>query len=441
LVDPSATFKICLKICQFRNAFLGWLAVRDQLSVLRIVPYRRLLLSRVSTLLGTSAAPIALAFAVLPLPGSAPTNLGLVMLGRSATQLAFLLFGGVLADRLPRYRLMISAELVAGLSQSAAAALVLTGNAAVASLMLLSAVNGAAAAVFLPASGGIMPQLVPKDRLQPANGLMGIASNSSNILGAALASVVVAAFGPGWALALDAASFLVSAWLLTGTKVSRTERVHRGSVLGDLLHGWREFSSRAWIWVVVAQFALLNACTSGAFKVLGPIVADRRMGGAAAWGAIMAAQAAGWVAGSVVAMRIKPRHPILVAVLVTFSFAFPSLLMGLGAPVAVVATASLVGGVCGTMHGVLWETSLQTNVPTESLSRIASYDAFGSFVLGPVALAVVGPIAEVAGVVPTLIGAGFLAMVTTAAGLLSTEVRTMRLAEPESAAVPAPAEG
>jgi hypothetical protein len=409
--------------------------MRYQLSVLRVAPFRRLLLSRTCSLLGNSAAPIALAFAVLRFPGNAPANLGIVLLGRSAAQIVFLLLGGVLADRLPRYWLMVTAELVAGLSQSVAAGLVLSGTAGVASLTALSAVNGAAAAMFFPASAGIMPQLLPKDQLQPANALLGAASNGSTILGAALASVVVAGFGPGWALAMDALSFLVSAVLLTGTKVSRVERLTRTSVLADLRQGWWEFASRPWVWVVVAQFAVLNACSNGVFRVLGPIVAASRLGGAAAWGAIVTTQSVGYLVGSAVSMRVRPRHPIRVAVLVTFGFT-PSLwLMAAGAPTVAIAASGLVSGICGMTFGVLWSTSLQTKVPLESLSRLSSYDALGSFILGPVALAAIGPIAGHFGVVPTLYATGGLMLVVSAAGLLSRQVRTLTLDEPVSADV------
>lgn len=417
--------------------------MRDQLSVLRIAPFRRLFLSKVCSLLGTGAAPIALAFAVLRLPGNAATNLGIVLLGRSVTQVLFLLFGGVLADRLPRYRLMVGAELMAGISQSIVASLVLTGTAGVTSLTLLSVINGAANAMFLPASAGIVPQLLPKDKLQPGNALLGLANTTATILGSALASVVVALLNPGWALAGDAATFMISAWLLTGTKVSRTERLVATSVMADLRHGWREFSSRQWIWVVVAQFAVLNACTNGVFKVLGPIVAAHRMGGAPAWAAIVTAQSIGWLIGTYVSFRIRPRRPILVAVLVTLGYAPPFFLMAAGLPAAIVAASALVSGACGMIFGVQWETSLQAKVPGESLSRVSSYDALGSFALGPVALAIVGPIAGVVGVEPTLVAAGFITLAVSAAGLLSSQVRTLTLAAPEPvvAQTPAPAEG
>jgi hypothetical protein len=397
----------------------------DQMRVLRERSFRYLFLSQTLSLIGSSAAPIALAFAVLALPGSSPTDLGMVLFGRSAAQVIFVLCGGVLADRFSRYRVMVTAELLAGVSQACVAALVLTDSATVPVLIALQAINGAAAAMFLPASTGVLPQILPGPLLQPGNALLRVASNAASIVGAAAAGVLVAGVGPGWALAADAASFGISAALLTRTRISGTARASRTSMLADLRHGWREFASRQWIWVVVAQFAVLNACANGGINVLGPVVAAERLGGAPAWSAIVATQSAGFLVGGIVAMRVRPRRPILVAVLLTLGFAPPFFLLALGAPTWLVATSTLVSGVCGTTFSVLWATTLQTRVPGEMLSRISSYDALGSYLLGPLGLAIVGPLANGMGVLPTLVLLGTLSILATALALLSPEVRTL----------------
>lgn len=409
----------------------------EHMRALRERSFRYLFLSQTLSLIGSSAAPIALAFAVLALPDSSPTDLGMVLFGRSAAQVIFVLFGGVLADRFPRRGVMVTAELLAGISQACAATLVLTNSATVTVLTLLQAINGAASAMFLPASVGVLPQIVAEPLLQPANALLRVASNASSIVGAAAAGVVVAGVGPGWALAADAASFGISATLLVGTQVSGMVRASHTSMLADLRHGWREFASRQWIWVVVAQFAVLNACANGGINVLGPVVAAERLGGAPAWSVIMATQSSGFLVGGIIAMRVRPRRPILMAVLLTFGFVPPFFLLAFSTPTWLIAASTLVSGLCGTTFSVLWATSLQRLVPSETLSRISSYDALGSYLLGPLGLAIVGPVASGMGVTPTLMLFGALSILATTLALLSPEVRTLTskgLVQPEHAA-------
>ena len=323
---------------------------------------------------------------------------------------------------------MVAADLAAALSQGGVAALFLTHSASLLPLMALSALHGATIAVFFPAFSGLIPEVVPGDQLQPANAMIRVGTNVANILGAAVAGILVTTAGAGWALLGDALTFLLSAGLLAGVRTSRQPRVANTSIVRDLLHGWREFAARQWVWVAVCQFAFVNACFTGCFLVLGPIVASRSLGGAPAWALIITLQSIGLVIGSFLGLRISPRHPIRVGVFLTSSLIPPSLLIAAAAPAWIIGLFALVPGVCIDLFGIWWYTALQTQIPPESLSRVSSYDALGSFALGPIGLAVVGPIAATVGIVQTLVGAAVLVAMSCALALSSPQVRNLNAA-------------
>jgi len=402
--------------------------VPDTFQALSDRSFRLLFGSRTISVLGNAVAPIALAFAVLSLPGATAATLGLVLLGRSAAQVVCLIIAGVVADRLPRYQVMMAAELLAGTAQVIVAVLFVTGSPHVGAVAGLEVLNGAALAFFMPASTGIVPQVVATAQLQSANALLRMSINSSNIVGAAIAGVLVATVGPGWALMADAISFFLSAALLAGIRITHTVRAERSTMIQDLREGWREFSSRQWVWVIVAAAAIINACFAGAYGVLGPVVAKQHLGGAPAWAAIAATSSAGLLLGSVVALRVRPTYPMRTAMVVIVADALPLFLLAGPAPLWIIAAGSFCLGISADIFGVLWDTALQSFVPQESLSRVSAYDILGSLALGPVGLALAGPIADAVGVRETLIGAGALIVLSCLAALLSPQVRTLRYA-------------
>ena len=402
------------------------------LRVLRQRSFRNLFASQTISLLGSAIAPVALAFAILDERGGSPSDLGFVLAARSLGQVTFLLLGGVLADRLPRFRLMATSNLLACGAQGGIAAMFLARAAPLGAVIALSAVNGAAGALFLPAQQGVIPQIVPQDQLQAANALMRLARNSMSILGSALAGVLVATIGSGWALAFDAATFAAATALIVGIRADPADRKAPSTMLADLREGWQEFRSRSWVWLLVGQFAFVNGCWA-AVNVLGPLLAKQYMGGAPAWAAVLTAMAVGLVSGSLVAIRLRPRYPLRVAAAATFGFLPPFLVLAFHAPVWLVAAAMLVNGVCVDIFEVLWDTSLQTHIPNDALARISSYDALGSFVLGPLGLVAVGPVAAALGVTPTLIGACAILTAATIMPLLTSAVRDLP-AEPQAAA-------
>lgn len=394
------------------------------MSVLTHVPFRYLLAGRTVTALGNAIAPVALAFAVLDLTGSAG-DLGLVVGAQMSAKVLFLLFGGAFADRMPKHLLMVGSGLAAAVTQGAVAALVLTGTATVPLLIVLSAVNGMVAALALPASSAILPQLVPPELRQRANGLSRMVFNGAYIVGAPTGGILVAAAGPGWGIAIDALSFLLSAVCFAAVGVVATPRSGKAGILTDLRAGWTEFRSRTWLWVVVAAFALMNACLSGGFNVLGPLIADDSVG-REGWGFVLAAQTVGMVLGAVVAMRIRARRILFVGVLCTAFQVLPLLTLGVAPRLGLLLAAAFLAGFTIEQFIVAWETSMQEHIPADKLARVYSYDMVGSFVAIPVGQVAAGPIAEAVGVRPTLIGAAGLVGLAVLGMLASRDVRHLR---------------
>lgn len=391
---------------------------------LREREFRLLFLGRTISIAGTAIAPIALAFAVLELTDSL-SALGLVLAARTVPQIAFLLLGGVWADRLPRHKVMVGSNLTSGAAQALVALLLLTGTAELWQLVALQLVGGASSAFFFPASSGIVPQTVPRTLLQPANALLRLSLNSTQIAGAAAGGVLVATAGSGWALAFDALTFFAAAAVLALMRIPPTARIVATNVLADLREGWQEFSSRTWLWAIVVGFGFLNATQQGSSHVLGPAIARDELGGAAAWGLILAGQAAGLVLGGLLLLRYRPQRPLLVGCGAVALMAPGLLLLALHAPVGAIAAAYVLTGFGMELFGVLWDLSLQEHVPQEKLSRVYSYDALGSFVLIPIGLAAAGPVAQAVGREATLVGAAAVVLLVTLAMVSIRDVRRL----------------
>lgn len=369
-------------------------------------------------------APVALAFAVLDLGGTA-TDLGLVLAIAILPQVFFLLVGGVVADRVPRHLLMIGSNVAAGIAQAVAAYLLLTGRAEIWQLGVIALVRAIASSFFFPAQQGIVPQTVSAEQLQPANALLRLALNGTNIGGAAVGGLLVAAAGPGWAIAFDALTYLIAAAILLPMQVRAPERTVEASFIRELGDGWHEFRSRAWIWIVVLGFAFTNGAESAGLNILGPVVAKESLGGASVWGLVLAAEAVGLVIGSLVALRIRPERPLFVGV-AAMVLAFPPLaLLAIEAPWPAIAGATLLTGIGIDLFSIFWDMALQAHVPNALLSRVSAWDAIGSIVLMPAAFAIVGPLADAIGVDQTLWICSGIVFIGISAQLLSREVREL----------------
>ncbi len=354
-------------------------------------PFRHLFFARLLTVLGNGIAPIALAFAVLDIGGSA-ADLGLVVAARSLFNVAFLLLGGVLADRYSRSLVLVVSSAVAALSQGAVAWLVLDGSATLIGLTVLGTINGAAAGIALPASSALVPQTVPTRNLREANALIQLGIYSGTVIGASLGGILTSAVGPGWGLAIDALGFAASAPLYLCIRVDAIKAVSQSNILQDLRDGWKEFASRAWVWSIVVQFTIINAAFSGVVMVLGPVIADTSFG-RTSWGIIVAAQSVGLIAGSFLALRWRPRRDLFIGVVLVALCAVPIYLLSQTASATWLMAAFFLAGVSFGLFGVAWAQSLQTHIPPEKLARVYAYDAMGSFIAIPVGELAAGPLA------------------------------------------------
>jgi predicted MFS family arabinose efflux permease len=412
------TLRTAVLIRPFRT---GPLAERD---------FRLLFAATTVTTVGDKVAFIALAFAILELPGTSATDLGLVLAARQAVEALVLLGGGVLSDRLPRHLVLVGASLVQAGAQAMTATLVLTGDATVALLIALQALYGVGSGMIIPAEVGLVPQTVSGERLQQANAALGLSRNLVSVLGPALGGALVVAGSPGLALAGDALSFLLCAALLAQLRVPRrTDGPEREGFLIELREGWREFVSRSWLWTTVLLFGIGNF-VGMSWVVLGPAIAEQELGGAGAWATVLTASGVGAIVGGLVAMRLRPSRPLLAAVVAPAPLVLQMAALALYAPVPVIAGASLIAGAGLAVHLTMWFTVFQREVPEHAQSRVSSYDAMGSLVLVPLGAAIAGPVAAHIGASATLWAA------------VATQVTclTIMLCLPSVRAIRAPAE-
>jgi len=289
--------------------------LRDGAGLLRAREFRNVFLAQSVSVFGDGITPVALTFAVLDLTGSG-TDLGLVLAAQSIPLVGLALVGGVWADRLPRAAIMVTSDLIRAFAQITGATLLLTGAAQIWQLALLAALHGAAEAFFRPAAGAILPQIVPAPRLQQANALMGMSDNFGWMVGPAMAGVLVGVIGPGGAIAVDGATFLVSAAFLTTLHVPAVLRPGAAQgFLTELRGGWQEVRSRTWLWVMLLRACLVLFIVIAPFQVLGPLGLREHGYGAAAWGWLQAVFAAGMIVGMLIAMRYRPRRPMVTVAL------------------------------------------------------------------------------------------------------------------------------
>src|SRR5262245_22620021 len=387
--------------------------------------FRLLFASSTISGLGDGISVVALVFAVLQVSDSA-IALGLVLAARQVADAAIVLAAGVWADRLPRHLVLIAVAAVQGVVQAVTGVLVLTGSATIAMLVGLQAIYGLAEGFYLPASTGLIPATISAGRLQQANALLGLSRNATRIVGPAIGGAIVAAGSPGSALLIDAASFALGALLLVPLRLpGRAEVVESKSFFRELRQGWNEFRRQTWIWTTIVFFGIGNFAFAS-YWVLGPIVAKRDLGGAPAWAALTAAFSIGALVGGVLAMRVRPKKPLAASCMAAWVFLLQPLGMGLGLPLWTLIVFSVAAG-CGlAIHITLWFTVFQQNVPEESLSRVSSYDSFGSFVWLPLGAAPAGPVAAATGVQEPLLAAAFVIAITQVIVFAQPSVHAIR---------------
>jgi MFS family permease len=397
---------------------------RIPLGALQEREFRLYFTGQMVSLLGDAVTPFALAWAVLDLTGSA-RDLGFVLAAKIAPLVVFLLVGGVFADRLPRRAVMLTADVARMAVQAATAALLLSHTARIWELVVLQALAGTGTAFFNPASTGLTPMIVSAGRLQEANALRGMSMASTQFAGPALAGLLIVTVGPGYALAIDAASFGVSAFYLARLHLPPHAGLPPQSFGRDLADGWREFTARTWVWLTVVSVSLANMMGS-VWLVLAAVWIKNGHGGAGAWTVLLVVSAIGALAAGVTALRLKPRRPLLLGSIVVIPNAAPVIVLALQLPWQILIVTALVTGFGNMLFNTLWETTLQQHIPPASLSRVSAYDWFGSLFCDPLGLALAGVVAAAIGMSRTLWIAAAVVLVTVAAMLAAPSVRHLQ---------------
>ena len=370
---------------------LGVLAARD---------FRRFYVGYTASLLGTAMSSVAIAFALLGAGGTA-TGLGIVFTANIVPMVAFILFGGAFADRLGRRRVMLAADLVRCAAQGVLATALAVGRPSLWLFVAAALAVGTGNAFFSPALSGLPVQLVSPAQLGDANALLGTAQPAARVAGPALAGVLIAVTSPALVIAVDAGTYALSALALAMLRLQRAGKApgrdRKSSLPRDLAEGWAEFTSRPWLWPQTVQFTLFNLVTWGPYLVLGPVLADRYLGGARAWGVVLACSGVGAILGGLLALGRRPRRPLLVATLTTLGFALPPLALALRLPLPAVAGAALGQGLGSALGGAFTATVEQRLIPAAALSRVGAFNMVGAFAFGPVAFAAAGPAAALVG--------------------------------------------
>ena len=392
--------------------------------------------ARTVSTVGSAMAPIGLAFAVLHLFGSA-SALAQVLAARTAAMVVFLLIGGVVSDRMSRRTVLQVSHALTALTQGLAAVLVIGGHAHLWMLTGIEAVNGAVSAFTMPAMMGIVPLVVDRSRLQQANALLSFSRSGVTVVGPSVAGLLVVAVGPGWALAVDAVTYLLAIACLARVRIPG--RVHdpdapRTGMVHDLREGWQEFTARTWLWVVVLAFGLLNVIQGGVLGVLGPLVATRVPAlGPGGWSLALSAEALGTVLMTLVMLRLVFRRPLRAGMLGIALVALPVAVLGVQPTTAPLLVAMLLAGAGIEVFGVAWTTALQVHVPDAVLARVASYDALGSLVALPVGTVAYGVLADRFALEPVLLVSAGLYVVLCGLTLASRSVRDLPHGAPQDA--------
>ena len=401
--------------------------------LLRHRDFRLLFLGQSASAIGDEIVFIALALYVSDIGD--PTDVGLVLGAYVLPFVAFLLIGGIWADRLPRHHVMIATDLVRFALHATLAVLIFLGPVPIWQIVLIGLAFGSADAFFRPAHTGLLPQTVPEEELQAANAVSGFVYNFAEFAGPALATALVLGLGPGWAFALDAVTFLVSAAFLAGIRPRpRGEEVPRERILTELRIGWREVRSRQWVWVTIGVTSLVLLVAVTPYFVLGPTVAEEVYGSPGIYGYLAAVLGGGTIIGSVLALHWRPAHPLRAGFVCLLVWPPALAAFALGVPLVLLIPIFVAAGAGFGLFDVWWDTALAERIPPHTLSRVSSYDWMGSFALLPIGYVLAGPLGEAFGVVEVLAICAAAGFVVQALGLLSRGV--WRLDQPPKSAVP-----
>jgi MFS family permease len=394
-------------------------------------PYvKRLWMARFISNFGNGLSPVALAFGILHLKNGSSSELGTVLAFTTLMLICTAPFGGVIADRFGKVRTVGTADIVGSLFLLFQAAYFATGHVPLAVLLIINGVFGMLNGIWWPAFSGVLPSLLPDHLLQVGNSLQQLISNTALIMGSASAGFLVNAYGSALPLTVDAITFLIAGIVVFSfRRVTAVDKAHTNSVFKDLKEGWVITWSIKWIIVILAGFAFLIGFASMGIDVLGPVIFSHKHDGPKLWAFVLSLQSIGLILGSLIGMRVRPKHPMRFVTMLTYSIAIYLLLLASNAPVLVIALGAFAWGIVGDLWGTMWWTALQKMVDKDALARVSSYDAIGSLMFRPVGLAVAAPVAAWVGVRGAVYIAAGGAFLSITGMLLSKEVRNMSFSE------------
>jgi MFS family permease len=266
---------------------------------------------------------------------------------------------------------------------------------------------------------------VPREQLQPANALLSLSRGGLTILGPSIGALFVVTIGPGWALAVNALTWVLASILLVPVTIPpRPPRAEQTSTFQELREGWTLFRTTTWLWVVVLAFAFLNAIHVGTIFTLGPAVAKETFG-EQGWGFVLSAETAGLLLMTVILLRVRLRRPLLVGMLGCALFGVPIIVLGAQPQLLTMVLVMFVAGAGIEVFSMGWNLAMQENIEDAKLSRAYSYDALGSFVAMPVGQLAYGPLGEAFGYQEVLLWSGIAYIAIALLALTSRSVRNL----------------
>jgi len=373
-------------------------------SIFSYAGYRNLWTSNLFVTIGASAFPIALAVTVLD-AGGTTTTLGLILASRVLSSVILAPIGGVWADRLPRKLVMIGADLYRA---ALMIGLVFISTPQVPPWALASLVfaMGAGEAFGFPASGAILPSILPSDKLPAGNVLRSLGVRIAQVVGPGIGGFSVAVIGGRMTFAVTAAFFIIGTVLLFRIdEKPRTVADVQPTFLTDLREGLRTVWDTPWVAACIAMSTLQLMVVLASENVLLPVITRREFHTNTVFAVAAAMFSIGGSISALIAMRYKAKHPGLIAVVIWGFFAFAPLVLAFPESKTFVIIGYLIAGISIGPWEAYWSSAIQREIPQELQGRVFSVDYMGSVGLMPLGMALVGPVTHVFGERPFLIGA------------------------------------
>lgn len=387
--------------------------------------FSMLVTARLISNIGNGLSPIALAYGVLSLPGADGSDLSIVMGARYLPLILFMLFGGVIADRFQRNRIVGGSDIIGSVLVAFSAISLIAGFSSILLLAVMGALFGVLNALWWPAMSGVLPEILPKEKLQEGNAIIGLMSNIGVVFGTLLGGVIVTLTSPGWALLIDGISFFIAGLIVWNLKLDAKSRIESPGILDDLRVGWREFISRSWLVTMVIAFAFINMAFDSMITILGPLNFSDPQTGPRNWSYNLAGLTIGMMIGGVIVFKFKFKRPLFVSMILVAISGVWDFALAFDLSLVIAIAAGIFSGIAVEIFLVTWSTSMQTHIPEESFSRVNAYDSLGSYGFAPLGIIIAGPLAEAFSVNTILFATGTITLLASAAALTVKSVRTL----------------